>query len=163
MNAKDMKALDVITKAFSICPRPQHFTDHEHCAECAEHDRTLLRKHVNTLSAEDVGNGGWDPICFVSPIGFLYYLPALARLCLEDPTYNYGWYGNQFFWHLISNGPRNERYLATSPEQRQAVVGFIEYVIESRSGHLDEYFAADDALKAMTIWNAEEVQQHVAQ
>lgn len=163
MKAKDLKVLDAITEAFRYCPRPQHFTDHEHCAECAEHDQTLLLKDVNTLSIEDVGNVGWDPMCFVSPQGFLYYLPALARLCLDDPTYNYGWYGNLFFWHLISNGPRNARYSASTPEQRQAVVEFIEYVIESRPELLDEHLAADDALNALQIWKGKEVPQYVAQ
>jgi hypothetical protein len=162
MKAEDIKALDTIAEVFHPCSRPRHFTDHEHCVECAEHDQTLLLKNVNTLSIDDVGNVGWDPICFVSTDGFLYYLPALARLCLDDPTYNHGWYGNQFFWHLISNGPQNARYLASTPEQQRAVVTFIEYVIESRRELLDEYFAADDALNALQIWKGKEVPQYVA-
>lgn len=95
--------------------------------------------------------------------GFLYYLPALARLCLAEPTYNYGWYGNLFFWHLISNGPRNARYLACTSEQQQAVVTFIEYVINSRTDMLDEHFAADDALNALQIWKGKEIPQYVGQ
>jgi hypothetical protein len=163
MKAEDLKAMAVVVDAFRSCPRPQHFTDYEHCTECAEHDQTLLLKDVNTLSIEDVGNVGWDPMCFVSPQGFLYYLPALARLCLGDPTYDYGWYGNQFFWHLISSGPKNARYLASSSEQRQSVVVFVEHVIESRSEFLDEYFAADDALSALQIWKGEPVPEYMAQ
>jgi hypothetical protein len=163
MKAEDLKALDALGEAFRSCARPEHFTNHEHCFECAEHDQTLLRKDVNTLAIEEVGNACWDPICFVSSQGFLYYLPALARLCLDDPKYNHGWYGNQFLWHLISNGPQNARYLASTPEQRQAVATFIEYLIESRSELLDENFAADDALNALQIWKGKEVPQYVVE
>lgn len=153
----DRHALDAIQTAFRPCPRPEHFTDYEHCEECAEHDELLRARDLETLSIQDVGNPGWDPICFVSSPGFLYYLPALARLCLEEATYGYGWYGNLFFWHLISNGPRNERFAACTPEQQQAVVKFIEYVVVSRAALIDEHLAADDAAKALSIWSGEAV------
>src|SRR5262245_8346730 len=70
------------TQLFQV-PRPAHFTNYRHCCECAEHDAILLAYDVQTLSRKQLGNPGWDPLCFVSPEGFLYYMPALIRLTLE--------------------------------------------------------------------------------
>jgi hypothetical protein len=52
-------------------PKPEHFTTYRHCCECAEHDATLLAYDVNAIGVEQLGNPGWDPLCFVSPEGFL--------------------------------------------------------------------------------------------
>ena len=53
-------------KAFLAEPLPDHFTDYTHCCECAEHDELLRARDRETLALEDVGNAGWDPICFVT-------------------------------------------------------------------------------------------------
>src|SRR5262249_49177662 len=63
-------------------PKPEHFTKYRHCCECAEHDETLLAYDVNTIGVEQLGNPGWDPLCFATSEGFLYYLPALMRITL---------------------------------------------------------------------------------
>jgi hypothetical protein len=153
----DAEALEAITQAFRSCVRPEHFTNFEHCEECEEHDETLRSKDIDTLAIEDIGNAGWDPMCFVSPQGFVYYLPALARLALTEPTYNFGWYGNIFFWQLISNGPSNERYMLCTQEQRSSVAAFVQHIIESRPKLIYEHFASDDALRAFQIWSGHEV------
>jgi len=64
-------------------PKPEHFTNYRHCCECAEHDETLLAQDVNSIGIEQLGNPGWDPLCFASPDGFLYYFPALIRITLD--------------------------------------------------------------------------------
>ena len=75
----DDEILSVVTQAFGECHRPEHFTNYTHCCECAEHDDLLRSRDRVTLSIADVGNAGWDPICFVTNEGFQYYLPALVR------------------------------------------------------------------------------------
>ena len=65
-------------------PKPEHFTNHCHCCECAEHDATLLAYDVDSIGREQLGNPGWDPSCFASVEGLLYYMPALIRLNLVD-------------------------------------------------------------------------------
>lgn len=149
--ATDRLALEALRRAFSSCRRPAHFTNHLHCQECAEHDRTLLARTPETVTLQDIGKPGWDPICFITPEGFAYYLPGLARLLVEASGY-----GPQFFWHLISDGPRNARFEHCSPEQRMAVAGFLRYVIEMRADELDAECAADDAFRALEIWSGEE-------
>jgi hypothetical protein len=149
----DFAALNLMYQAFQDCPRPEHFTDFQHCEECAEHDDTLLSRTPITITRQDVGNPGWDPISFISPAGFRYYLAGLARLVVEEPVAEYDWYAAQFFWHLISDGPDNARFLACSREQRTVVANFIGYIIETRSQQLEDQCIEDDAMRAWEIWS----------
>lgn len=150
---QDIAALEDFSQAFRNCPRPVHFTNFEHCDECAEHDRLLLSRTPETLSIENVDNPGWDPICFISPDGFAYFLPALVRLVLEESASDAEWFGNQFFWHLISDGPGNARLRHCSQVQRDAVARFISYLIETRSDQIEANCANEDALRALEIWS----------
>jgi hypothetical protein len=151
LNKQDCEALDRLTQAFKACPRPEHFTNFNHCEECAEHDETLRSRTPETLTVDDVGNPGWDPICFISPDGFAYFLPGLARLSFEDSAI--GWYGTQLFWHLISNGPNNERFVHCSQQQRRAVADFIAYLVAAKTAQIEADYAVDDAMRAFEIWN----------
>jgi hypothetical protein len=152
MITDDSIALERVRTAFNECERPVHFTKFEHCEECAEHDQTLLSRTPDTITIEDVGNPAWDPICFISPEGFRYFIPGLARLVFEETPYGYSCYAAQFFWHLIHDGPSNARFNACTHEQRRAVADFVCYVIDTRAEQLDEEDITDDALKAWEIW-----------
>ena len=79
----DAHVLRLVHEAFSACARPEHFTNYRHCCECAEHDALLLSRDNETLCLEDVGNAGWDPLCYVDAAGFAYFFPGLARLALD--------------------------------------------------------------------------------
>jgi hypothetical protein len=69
-----------IAEAFAV-PRPAWFVNARHCCECAEHEAELQAETVDTLRREVLGDGGWDPVAFISnPDGFKYFMPALARL-----------------------------------------------------------------------------------
>lgn len=65
----DGDILTGIDAAFCGIGRPEHFTNFTHCEECAEHDELLRMRDRETLCLEDVGNPGWDPICFCSSSG----------------------------------------------------------------------------------------------
>jgi hypothetical protein len=148
----DAQILASIERAFAGCARPDHFTNYTHCDECAEHDEILRSRDVVTLCLEDVGNPGWDPICFISPQGFVYYLPALARLALAEPTQPRGWYGPQLVFHLCSDGRRSERVLACTPEQRRPVVALLQHILETRVDLVDAWLCGDDLLRAIKYW-----------
>ena len=75
-----MKPIEKIRALFAKEKRPEHFTDYEHCEECADHDRTLLKYDNTNLPSEAVTNPGWNPICFITPAGFRYYYPRLCEL-----------------------------------------------------------------------------------
>lgn len=149
----DADILQKVQGAFAKCERPEHFADFTHCEECAEHDELLRSRDIYSLRIEDVGNPGWDPICFVSPAGFAYYLPALARLALAEPDQVHGWYGAQLLFHLCSDGRRNERLLNCTPPQRRVVVEFLQHLAETRASLADSELKSDELFQAIEIWS----------
>jgi len=119
--AIDHEIIDAVRYAFAAEPRPEHFTDHTHCCECAEHDAVLASRDIDSLRVEDVNNAGWDPICFVTTEGFRYYLPALVRLAFESAP-SEDWYLPQLLFHLTYDGPQNRRVMCCSAVQQRAIV-----------------------------------------
>jgi len=142
------------TQLFNV-PKPEHFTNHCHCCACAEHDETLLAYDVNTIGVEQLGNPGWDPLCFSSVEGFLYYVPALIRITLDTMEKPQERYLDQFLFHLMRDGKDNDVVRACSPEQRAFVAEFLEYLMERYSAELDGYTYSDAILKAYEIWSVE--------
>lgn len=155
----DAQVLRKVQEAFTGCPRPEHFTDFTHCEECAEHDEVLRSRDVDTIRIEDVGNAGWDPICFITTEGFAYYMPALARLALAEPIEPYGWYGDQLISHLCLDGRKNRRFMSCTPKQRHAIVEFLRHLVDTRSALADSHLCADELFQAIEIWS-DEIQVH---
>ncbi len=131
--------------------RPLHFTNYKHCCECAEHDVTLQNKDIDTISINELGKPGWDPICFCSVIGKKYYFPALVRLTID--TMEDEFYLDQFLFHLIFEGVDNNFYKECSVEQKEFIASFIEYLITDYDEKLDYELLTEDALKAHEIWS----------
>jgi hypothetical protein len=148
----DDKVLATIDEAFGAAKRPEHFTNYAHCCECAEHDELLRERTRETLKIEDVGNPGWDPLCFTFPDGIAYFFPTLARLALAEPTYDFGWYSNQLLFHLYSGFKENNFYKFCNEKQRVAVADLLAHIIESRSGLVEKYAATDDFLICHELW-----------
>jgi len=148
----DAESLEHIGEAFASAARPEHFTDRAHCCECAEHDDLLRSRDVDSLKVGDVGNPGWDPICFATNEGFSYYFPALARLALADPTYEYGWYFEQLLFHLTYEGSTNRRLLAATSRQREAVVLLLRHVQATRHALVTEHNCERELQQALTTW-----------
>jgi hypothetical protein len=134
-------------------PKPEHFINYRHCCECAEHDATLLAYDVDSIGIEQLGNPGWDPLCFASVDGLLYYLPAVIRLTLETLDTLQKRYLDQLLFHLIRDGKDHDLVRACSPEQRAFVAEFLAYVIAQYSAKLDGCTYADDLLKAYEMWS----------
>lgn len=149
-----MEILQEATLLFKNVPRPEHFTDYTHCCECAEHDETLRRESIESLSYENL-RPGWDPLCFISPEGFQYYFPALVRLTLEGTGENY--FIDQLIFHLELDGKRNSRYLQFTPEQRSFVVRLLIYLIETRAVEIEENFDTDALFRTVEIWDEKNV------
>lgn len=133
-------------------PKPTHFADYQHCCECAEHDQTLLASDVDTIGLNELGNPGWDPLCFSSAEGLMYYMPALIRLTLD--TMDDQMYLDQLLFHLVYDGMDNRLVSACSKEQREFVADFLEYLVENYSSQIKAgVFSADDILRAHEIWS----------
>jgi hypothetical protein len=147
----DAQVLSDIRKACEAA-RPERFTDRNHCCECAEHDDLLGSRDLDSLMIEDVGNPGWDPICFVTDHAFLYYFPALARLALDEPMSSHGWYFGQLLFHLTYEGQANRRLMSASPRLKEAVLRLLRHVQSARSPLVIEYLCEDELKQALTIW-----------
>lgn len=74
--------MDWVNKAKELfaSPKPGHFTNYQHCDECAEHDETLRSTDVDTIGLGELGNPAWDPICFCSSEGKLRMI--LTKICV---------------------------------------------------------------------------------
>jgi hypothetical protein len=145
--------LALIDRAFRDCARPEHFTNHTHCDECSEHDDLLRSRDRDTLSMEDVGNAGWDPIAFCTPEAFAYYLPALARLTLAARDPSDAWYGDQLLVHLERDGKRNDRWQRCTPEQRRAVAALLEHVFETQGDLISAgVFTEHQFFRTLEVW-----------
>ncbi len=132
-------------------PKPEHFTNFNHCKECEEHDQTLLTADIDTIGIDELGNHGWDPISFASPEGKKYYLPAFIRLSLD--TMKDEFYLDQFLFHLEGDGPNNAFYISCTKEQRKYVASFIEYVIKEYADEIEANLCTDKCLKSYEIWS----------
>lgn len=145
--------LALIDTEFGSVGRPEHFTNHAHCCECAEHDELLRSRDRETLRLEDVNNPGWDPLCFCSPEGFAYFFPALVRFTLVEIESQSGWYGDQLLFHLYSGFTENQFYRYCLPSQRHAVSALLEHLIETRTETIESYAATDEFLRCHELWS----------
>jgi len=135
-------------------PKPEHFTNYRHCCECAEHDQTLLASDIDSIGLEQLGNPGWDPLCFCSPEGLIYYMPALIRLTVDTIDNPRESYLDQLLFHLIKDGPENSLVVACNKEQRRFIAEFLEYLMNEHPVAIArEAFPPDDILRAHEIWS----------
>ena len=150
----DVDILALVDAAFGEGLKPEHFTNFEHCEECAEHDQTLREHDRVTIGLEQLGNAGWDPLCFCSSEGMAYYFPALARLSLAKTTDPWDWYGEQLLFHLISSSNRNNLCNFCSPTQRSAIATLISHWIETRPSEYLLESTVDELLQAHSFWSS---------
>ncbi len=153
--ATDAEILALVAFAFASAERPEHFTNFGHCDECRDHDDLLRSRDLETLTIDDVGNQGWDPIIFTSAAAFAYYIPALARLALAAPHPAWGWYGDQLSVHLRMDGRRNSRWSHCSPPQREAIRALLEHIFATRSDIIQRYDIFPEFSEALDVWSEE--------
>ena len=149
----DAEVLAEVTRVFGSLPRPERFTSHL-CEECDEHNATLQAHTLESLSIDEVGSAAWNPVVMCSPDAFRYLTPALARICFEPEHPTWGWYGELLIQSdLRRNGPRNDRWLACTPAERECIARFLEHVIDTRGEIIQRYDMQHQALDAFTIWS----------
>jgi hypothetical protein len=114
--ASNDELLARIAEHFARYARPDDYIDRGHCCECAEHYDELLDVPVEALAKDHVGDGAWDPTCFLTAGAFRYYFPGMARVADEDR------------WWLEILGPRLSLWYvdAFSAEDRVLVKEILE-------------------------------------
>ena len=152
------EVLSGLREAFMMA-RPARFTNHPGCDECAEHDETLQAHTLDSLTCCVVNQPAWAPITMCQPDAFAYWMPALARICLEGEDPACGWYGELLITSdLRRDGPRNERWAYCSAVQRGAIASFLEHVIDTQSALLQAYNLEHEALDVLSIWSDQDEQ-----
>jgi hypothetical protein len=141
-----------IDEVFGPCSKPEHFTNYTHCGECAEHDALLRSRNRSTLTFDDIGNPGWNPLCFSSAEGIFYFMPPLVRMAIEPAREGYGWRGDVLLFHLWHGGNDNKLLVAATGVQRSAIAGLLAYFIETAITDFDH--DADQLLQAHSYWTA---------
>lgn len=121
--------------------------------ECKEHDDVLRTRDVYSLKIGDVGNPGWDPICYISPEGFQYYFPAFVRLTLDGTGDTYL---SQFLFHLTYEGAQNRHLQHFTPEQRKVVVALLRLIADFHRDIVEQQGCADELEKAISMWSSAE-------
>lgn len=118
------EAIAAVQRVFARVPRPEEFIRGTcHCDECLEHDLTLAAHTPASITLEELGNPGWDPMCFASDHAFRYYMPALIRLAFADE-----YYVDQLLFHLNSPG----RVEAMTAPEAQAVQAALWALVENK-------------------------------
>ncbi len=152
----DAEVLALVESAFSGNRKPEHFTNYLHCEECREHDELLRARDRSTLELRDVGNICWQPISFATGEGVAYYFPALARLALRAPDYEYGWYGDTLHIHLSASTKENRFYEFCSNAQRKVVAVLLHHLNITRADLPERLTSAEEFEKARRLWAQEE-------
>lgn len=117
----------IVNDAFSDVQRPEHFTDWLHCDECRDHDETWLAQERGHMDIGAVWNPGWDPLGFISPVGFQYFFPDLVSAALVGTE-------DDFLTDFLVDRVRADGRLCSqfSVSQTRATVRFYEYAMNTR-------------------------------
>ena len=145
--------MDYFTKAKQIfdMPRPDSFMDNpSHCEECKEVEEKAQRNTLDSLTIEEAGISWASLHCFLNAQGFLYYMPAFIRLCLESSKDNS--YIGSFFFALSYGQERNTILSACSEEQRAFIFEFTTWFYDNYAEVIGFWLAEDDVEQTMEIW-----------
>ena len=145
-----MNWIERAKKVFAI-PKPEHFTNFEHCDECFEYDELLRNCSVESIGLNELDGLTGDPFNFSSADGIRYYFPAMIRLALETMEEEY--YLATVLWHLEGDGHGNKFVEAYSLEQCAFVASFLEYVIENFAHTVEANQSTDNLLRTYAIWS----------
>ena len=134
------RRLSEIDQLFGSYRKPQEFVSPDHCEECREHNETLLKHTVKSISLAELGTPTWDPICFTSMEGLRYYMPALARLSLGSGD---EYYLSSFISHLSPKTRLNSFTL----EEREVLSRFLESLWALRAEEIESSSDSDRLAK----------------
>ena len=141
----DSDILQILQSQFGSVPRPEKFTCEDGDYECMDHDTTLHSWRPETLTLEDVNNLCYDPWTECLPQGKAYFLPAMARLALEQARPCDDWYAG---WLGHRLGFNSDLFDFCSISQRGAILEFLDHLLSTRSEIAEEECWLEDLTEA---------------
>ena len=147
----DKDILKVVDDAFGDLLRPVHFTVADGDPECMDHDRLLHSRTPETLTIDDVGNIGYDPLVECFPQGIAYYFPALARFALADSRLH-DWYPFQLTLHLTRDGAANRFLNYCTDSQKAAVCALFAHIQRTRTEKIELECCAEEIQQCTALW-----------
>jgi phage portal protein BeeE len=75
----------------------------------------------------------------------------MVRLAIEGNGESY--FVDQFLFHLVLDGPRNDRYESFSTQQRAFVVNVMKYLLETQAEEIENNLDTDRLFQALEIWD----------
>ncbi|AVS78338.1 hypothetical protein C8244_13030 [Paracidovorax avenae] len=125
-DASTNAALLALADGFSENLRPQAFNDFlDVDEEFREHNALLQSRDHQSLSREDLGSVGWNPIGCMNVAAWRYWLPALGRIALSTERADRGYFMSDLLVYL-KNPESNPAFLALNQQEREAVARFLK-------------------------------------
>lgn len=139
-------------RAFSGFARPEHFTDHTHCEECAEHDETMRSRSLGEIGIHQVGNPGWSPIPLLTERAYGYVLPRLVELALNSKPYP----DSFVFSYLLAltPSPEHRKFDYFTPDQRSIVLQSLYYIKDCMGAQIEWECCQSNLSEAIALWQA---------
>lgn len=135
------EAIATVREVFRSVPRPGEFIWGTcYCSECVEHNETLAAHPPDTITLAQLGNPGWDPICFANHQAFRYYLPAMIRLSFGSDGYL-----SQLLFHLNCEG----RIEALEKQEAKALLDVLWILADLHEEELEQYGDTDRLLEVL--------------
>jgi len=141
-------------RAFSSFARPEHFTDHTHCPECAEHDQTMRSRPHAAIGVVQLGNPGWCPIPFLTEQAYGYVMPRLIELALASSVERPGESYVFSFLLALTPAPEHRKLDNFTPEQAAVVLESLQHMKDKMWSVIEEACCEDDLAQAIARWNS---------
>lgn len=149
-------------RAFSGFVRPEHFTNHMHCEECAEHDETMRSRSLAEIGTQQIGNPGWSPIPFLTERAYGYVMPRLLELALSSGADGDADRDPFIFPYLLAltPSPEHRRLDHFTTEQRSVVLESLYYIRDRMRALVERECCESDLSEAIALWQTMSNREH---
>ena len=157
MGTGQTTAADIVSRAyraFSSFARPEHFTDHTHCPECAEHDQTMRSRPLSAIGVVQLGNPGWCPIPFLTEQAYGYVMPRLVELALASSVERPGESFVFSFLLALTPAPEHRKLDYFTREQTDAVLQSVHYMRDHMQPVVEQACCEEDLVQAIARWSS---------
>lgn len=133
-------------------PKPNTFMDTpNHCEECQEVESKAQAATPETLTLEQAGRGWADLHNFLNDYGFLYYLPAFIRLCIDTDMKD--GFLDDFLFAVTYQEEDNRRLKACNSTQKKFIGDFLMWYKNTHPEIVRHWAMEDEIETAINLWH----------